>query len=265
MVLAVAAVVAAIWTPGDGAEVQGSGPVVGGDLHAVFTAGERTFMSGHAGAGYSDQPGAWTQIASLDDKDAMGWAQTSDALLVGGHGGLYRSTDDGESFTADVAVPDGTDVHGLGAAGSTVYLSTPDQGLYVSTDGGETFARRGSMPALMGPVLVNPNNPDDAIAADMQTGAVRTIDGGQTWQPLGGPSSAMSVAQDPTDNRELVVIGMDDAAISRDGGRTWEAFDVPEATAAATYTPSGVVVVATLNGDRAHTYRFVRGEWRLES
>lgn len=258
--VAVALVVAVLVNRTNG-EHQGSGPVVGGDLHAVFTVGERTFVSGHSGAGYSDEAGVWVQIPSLDNKDAMGWAQTATELLVGGHGGLYLSTDDGASFNVSTAVPEGTDVHALGASGGTVYLSTPGQGLYVSADGAATFERRGEMPALMGTILVDPNNPDLAVAADMQSGAVQTVDGGRSWASLGGPTGAMSVARDPTDARELVVIGMEEAAISGDGGTTWRVFDVPPATVSATYSPAGILIAGVLRGDHSATYRLVDGKW----
>jgi len=261
LALLVAAAALAVYLNRDDQKSSGTGPEVGADLHAVFTLENRTFVSGHSGAAYSDKPGAWTQIEDLDDKDGMGWARTTNALLVGGHGGLYRSTNGGRSFEPDPGVTEGTDIHGLGAAGQTVYLSTPGQGLYVSTDGGESFTQRGGMPALMGTVLVDPANPDQALAADMQSGAVRTTDGGRTWQPLGGPEGAMSVAQDPTDARVLVVVGMDAAATSRDGGASWAAFDVPAGTTAVTYTPSGILVAAVLNGERAQTYRLLSGTW----
>lgn len=265
VVLAViaAAILAGLWINRGSDSLPAGGAVVGPDLHAVFMVGDRTFASGHEGAGYSDDGGAWVHIESLENKDGMGWALTPESLLVAGHAGLYVSTDNGASFEQAAALPAGTDVHALGAAGETVYLSSPTEGVLVSTDGGQTFTARGSMPAMMGTVLVDPKNPDRAVAPDMQYGAVETMDGGRRWRPLGGPASAMSVAWNPQDREEIVSVGMGTAGMSPDGGRTWKALEVPSGTAALTYTPSGLMVAAVLFGDRAQTYRLLRGQWTL--
>lgn len=258
-----AAILAALWINRGSGGHSARGAVVGPDLHAVFMVGDRTFASGHEGAGYSDDGGAWVQIASLENKDVMGWALTPDTLLVGGHAGLYLSNDNGASFEQAAALPAGTDVHAVGAAAKTVYLSSPTEGLLVSTDSGQTFTRRGSTPAMMGSILVDPENPDRAVAPDMQYGALETMDGGRRWKPLGGPASAISVAWNPHDRDEIVSVGMDTAGMSADGGRTWEALPVPSETAALTYTPSGIMVAAVLFGERAQTYRLLRGHWIL--
>lgn len=45
-----------------------TGPVVGGDLHALGSLDARTFVGGPAGAGSRTDAGGWTQIESLADK-----------------------------------------------------------------------------------------------------------------------------------------------------------------------------------------------------
>jgi photosystem II stability/assembly factor-like uncharacterized protein len=263
--LAVAAIVVPVsaWLgQRDSGGSAANGPTVGGDLHVVAAFDGRLFVSGHNGAGYLDTPGGWTQIASLDDKDGMGWAKTPQALLVGGHAGLYSSTDGGLSFSkagADLPV---TDVHALGSNGDTVYLASPQAGLFVSEDGGKTFAKRNEVGAsFMGTITVDPADPAHAVAPDMQNGAVVTTDGGATWKKLGGPGGTMAVAWNPVDLAQIVVIGMDGAAISTDAGKSWSAFSVPDGTSAAAYDAGGQLYAAVLQGSRAHVFKLSGKTW----
>ncbi len=238
----------------------GTDPVVGSDLHSVAELGDQLFVSGHGGAGYRVRTGGWTQIDTLDDKDIMGWAQSGSALFAGGHAGLYRSVDDGETFTAMSGLPM-SDVHALGASGERVYLGSPEVGIVVSDDGGASFMPVGDAGRdFMGTIWVDPTNPDIAIAPSMQSGAVRTTDGGVTWDPLGSSSGSMAVAVD-SKGQNLVAIDVEGAQVSSDGGKTWSALDVPDATSAATYTSDGELVVAALVGARAAVYKEVSGKW----
>lgn len=239
---------------------SGTGPVVGGDLHAVGELGSRLFVGGHGGAGYHASAGGWRQIDSLDDTDVMGWASTGAKVLAGGHTGLYASTDDGSSFDQVDGLPV-SDVHALGASGDIVYLASPEAGTLVSTDGGTTFEPRSAAGQdLMGTIWVDPTNPDLAIAPSMQEGAVQTTDGGATWTPLGSATGSMAVAVDKTGSR-LLAIGMDGAQLSTDGGASWTALDVPDRTSAASYTATGDLVVAALAGDRAKVYQQDGTKW----
>ena len=91
----------------------------------------------------------------------------------------------------------------------------------MSTDGAKTFTKRGAAGQdFMGSIWIDPANPDVAIAPSMQQGAVKTVDGGRTWSPLGSAMGSMAVAVDPS-GTNLVAIGMDGAQQSSDGGATW--------------------------------------------
>lgn len=252
-------VVGTLATRGSAAE---DGPRVGGDLHAVGEVNDRLFAGGHNGAGYRAINGGWTQVGTLDDKDVMGWAEAGTSLLAGGHGGLYRSLDNGSTFEAVEDLPV-SDVHAVGAAGERVYVGSPELGVAVSDDGGTTFAPVSADGRdFMGTIWVDPTNPDVAIAPSMQSGVVKTTDGGATWTPLGSSSGSMAAAVDAS-GRQVVTIGMDGAESSDDGGATWEPLEVPDGTGAATYTSDGELVVAVLSGERAQFYTSVNGEWDL--
>ena len=262
--LIVAALVIAVGTylnqRADGDPGGGSRPVVGGDLHAVGEAGDRLLVGGHGGAGYRDPAGGWTQIESLDNKDVMGWAESGGTVLAGGHEGLYASTDGGSTFEQAAGLPV-SDVHGLGASGSVVYVASPQAGMLVSTDGGKTFEQRSSQGMdFMGTIWVDPSNPDVAIAPSMQNGAVRTTDGGRSWAAMGSGVGSMSVAVSKG-GQSLFVIGMGDAQVSADGGASWKSAKIPEGTGAAFYTADGKLVVGALDGDRAVVYEQAGSEW----
>lgn len=242
--------------PASKAEISTSGPRVGGDLHALAAIGSRLFVSGHGGAGVSVDGGrSWTQLVSLNDKDAMGWATSGSRTLTGGHEGLYES-DDGSTFTAVSGLPV-SDVHGLGAAGRYVYLASPQGGVFASTDGGRSWQPRGPAgAAIMGSIVVDASKPLHLIAADMSAGVVASDDGGASWRSWGGPMGAMSVDRNPADPRELVAVGMNGAERSNDGGRSWQPMATPEVVSSVAFVPGQprALISASLEGGRAQVY-----------
>lgn len=260
LALAVVVVIVGSITSRRSQDGSGSGPIVGGDLHAVGQLGDRMFVGGHGGAGFRVPAGGWTQIDSLEDKDVMGWASSGATILAGGHTGLYISHDNGSTFAQAPDLPV-SDVHAVGASGERVFIGSPEAGVLVSNDGGKTFARiSGAGQDFMGTIWLDPADPDVAIAPSMQVGAVKTTDGGATWNPLGSSSGSMAVAVDSS-GRRIVAIGMDGAEQSSDGGRSWTQLVVPDGTSAAAYTAQNDLVAAVLTGDQAEVYQFVAGKW----
>lgn len=251
-------IVGTLLTRGDTDETV-AGPVVGDDLHVVANLGDRLFVGGHGGAGSSRlSTGGWTQIDTLDNKDIMSWAQSGSEILAGGHAGLYRSTD-GSTFAVVPGLPT-SDVHALGAADERVYLGSP-AGVLVSDDGGRSFQLASSTGQdLMGTIWVDPADHDVAIAPSMQSGAIKTTNGGSTWAPVGSLPGSSAVAVDSSGER-LVIIGMSGAESSDDGGTTWSKLDVPEGTSAAAYTSGDDLVVAALSGKRAKVFKAADGDW----
>ncbi|MBC9723913.1 VPS10 domain-containing protein [Streptomyces sp. TRM68367] len=248
---------------GDGSGSAAGLPRVGGDLHTVSVVANRLFVGGHEAVAASGNGGrTWQDVPSLRGADAMGWASTSDAVLVGGHPGLYRSTDSGATFTKVTGAGAVGDVHAIGGTGNTVYIGSPESGLLASTDGGKTWktvnAEEGR--SFMGTILVDPKNPQRLIAPDMASGLQTSSDGGKTWKELGGPMGAMAAAWDPKDINRIIAVGMDGAQLSTDGGRTWKQADVPEGASAVGYDATGSTLYAgALDGQNARTYRSTDG------
>lgn len=107
-------------------DTAAAGAYVGGDLHTVTVAAGRLYVGGHDGVAASTDGGkSWAPVTSLRGADAMGWAVTPAGILAGGHPGLFRSTDGGSTFTKAAGLGQVSDVHALGAAGTTAYLASP--------------------------------------------------------------------------------------------------------------------------------------------
>jgi len=215
---------------------------VGGDLHTLTSIGGQLYVTGHEAAGVSGDGGmSWMSIPSLNYADVMGWSKTSDQLLVGGHPGLYRSTDGGVTFTKISFFGDVSDVHSIGATGKIVYLGSPQVGLLASSDDGKTWELRNPSigQGFMGSMLVDPANPKRLIALDMQAGLVTSNDGGLSWKTYGGPAGAMAVAWNPRNVQEISAIGVNGAATTKDGGQTWQQLSLPKGSSALAYSEDG--------------------------
>jgi photosystem II stability/assembly factor-like uncharacterized protein len=230
---AIVAIGATLWMNRSDGPTTGSAPFVGGDFHsfvAVPEASAALYAGGHEAVSASSDDGrTWSDVESLQDADAMGWAFLDDSIWVGGHPGLKVSTDGGQSFQSRNDGLPATDIHALGGTGSLLYAASPAAGFLASTDEGTTWEIRnpGVGQSFMGAILVDPTNPDRVIAPDMSAGAVETTDGGRTWRVLGGVPAAMWVSWDPTDTDRIVVSGTGVAALTDDGGATWTSLEVP--------------------------------------
>jgi photosystem II stability/assembly factor-like uncharacterized protein len=217
---------------GEGADER-SKAFVGGDLHSLIVdpADPRTvYVGGHEAVSVSRDGGrTWERIPTLDDADAMGWAFIDGAVVVGGHPGLSVSEDGGRTFERRNEGLPATDIHSLGGAGETLYAASPAAGVLRSVDAGRTWAGLTSEvgQSFMGPILVDPTDPEHLVASDMSAGVAESRDGGRTWRALGGLQGTMWVSWDPGDPRHLIASGAGGAAESVDGGATWNRLDIP--------------------------------------
>ncbi|MET3172726.1 UNVERIFIED_ORG: photosystem II stability/assembly factor-like uncharacterized protein [Arthrobacter sp. UYCu721] len=223
-----------------------TGPYVGGDLHVLTALRDRIYVGGHGGGAVSrDEGRTWTQLPTLNGADPMGAAAIGDTMLIGGHPGLFRSSD-GTSFAEVSGQGELGDVHALGSAGDIVYAGTTVRGLLASNDGGASWTARNTEPArmFMGVILVDPANTQRLIAPVMSTGLMTSADGGLSWTALGGPGGAMAAAWDPTNTLRLLAVGMAESALSSDGGKIWTPVTLPKGTATATFSADGTTIYA---------------------
>ena len=230
-------------------------PYVGSDIHSLTFTKDGLFVTGHQAGSYSNNQGMkWISVPSFKNADIMGWATTNRGYLVGGHTGLYRSTDGGKTFARFNFYRTISDVHSIGAAGKNAYIASPQIGFLRSTDSGKTWVLVNAQfgQGFMGSMLVDPINPLRVIAPDMNNGLVLTTDGGKTWKPFGGPSGAMSVDWNPRNSQEIVALGVGMGAITKNDGKTWSSFPVPSGSVVIAKSPKGSRIYVALSvGDKA--------------
>lgn len=164
---------------------------------------------------------------------------SSDVIYAGTRReGLFRSTDDGASWSKVIDVPEGytggkptgvrsivfdpgNDVNGKS---STIYVGGPGFGIYYSTNGGESFSQMPGSPDTPARMQVV----DEDLYVTHSTGVALWTDG--SWKDITPPEGAdrnyVALAVDETDNSKLVVAqryGSFYNAIYRssDKGETW--------------------------------------------
>ena len=135
---------------------------MGPDLHTLTVVGEALYLGGHSAVAQSlDSGRTWRRLNSLDNANALGWAVTDNAVLVGGASGHYRSPREAVVFTGISEGVAADKIHALGGTGSTVYLASPSVGLLVSRDAGQTWQTRNSEAGrtFLGMIQVDGSNP----------------------------------------------------------------------------------------------------------
>lgn len=220
---------------------------VGGDLHTLTVAGSQIVVTGHESAAISSDGGShWKALKTLAGADVMGWSVGTNTVFAGGHMGLFRSHGNNDDFARINFYEGLSDVHSVGASGQFVYLASPEIGLLASVDNGKTWTLRNSQTGrgFMGSMLVDSKNPMKILAADMQQGSLLSVDGGESWKSLGGPIGPMAMAWNPSNNSEIVVVGMAGAGLSLDGGNTWSDIAVPSGVAAISFSENGKRIYA---------------------
>lgn len=220
-------------------------PDIGGGLHSLVldpSRPARLYVGGHTGADVSDDGGkTFRSISAFNGVDAMAWAIAPNGRtqLVAGHQGAKISADGGASWQSVNGLP-GNDIHSAGMDPqdpSHLFVGIATVGLASSTNGGRSWQLIASVGAdFMGPILVAPGG-RTLLAPDMQQGIVRSTDGGRTWAAMaGGPMMAMWLAQDPSNQAHVLVVGQQGVSESRDAGATWSPVQSPPNTSAVAMT-----------------------------
>ena len=245
---------------------------VGGDIHTLSANDTELIISGHESAAISHDLGKnWKAIKALDGADIMGWTSSSSKTFAGGHSGLYVSAPSNNQFVRTNFFGTVSDVHAVGAAGDYIYLASPQFGILASQDNGKTWLERNTKigQGFMGSMLVDPANPLRVLAPDMQYGLMDSTDGGKNWRSMGGPSGTMWVAWNPTNNAEIIAIGMAGAGLTKDNGATWTDLAIPKNTAAIAYSADGQTLFAAALDEIPYAHIFTStndgGSWSMSS
>lgn len=184
-------------------------------------------------------------------------------MYAGGHPGLYRSEDGGESWEQDNSGLPGADVHGLGMDPrnpDTLYASIVGVGLYRTTDAGGRWEGVNPEVGVMGPILVDPRNSETLYVAGMEGGFLKSKDGGKGWSELGTipGGMAMWVSQN-LEGSDVFYATNGGVARSTDGGESWRPADegLPEGVSTVAVAPDDpqTVDAGVLDGIEARVYR----------
>jgi len=135
--------------------------------------------------------------------------------------GLYRSTDNGVSFTSVSRDVGGAVMALVVTRLGEIFAGDMQKGLLASRNGGKTW-RRVLEAQLMG-LALNPRDPQRLLAAG--PGVSLSTDGGRTWRKrLDIPEGAGPVAWSPSNPTIAYAVGFDRTFYrSSDSGQTWSA------------------------------------------
>jgi photosystem II stability/assembly factor-like uncharacterized protein len=168
-------------------------------------------------------------------------------MFNGPHGGLFKSTDGGDSWRPLTnGLPQGLsqlDVATAPSARGRLYATVatssnpaaqggaaPSTGVYRSDDGGEHWhiATTDPRPGLrigggdLSILVVDPQNADVVYSASIVT--MKSTDGGSHWVPFkGGPGGDdyQAIWISPDDSRHIALVGDQGSLITVNGGKTW--------------------------------------------
>lgn len=180
--------------------------------------------------------GAWTQLAQFTQHQNFALAATPTTALVAAHldagTSVYRSTDDGATWSPGGGLPAGAELfpQGLAVAGDLALLADYN-GVYRSDDAGATWSA--SSTGLRAATVVDlASGADGALFATTSGSGVvwRTVDQGRTWDalrdglPLDNPILSQNRGLLPVD-ADTVFVGTDRYGVyrSQDGGANWQA------------------------------------------
>jgi len=143
-------------------------------------------------------------------------------------GGVFRSTDEGASFTRLSAVPtdanvDGPSGFGISADGNTLYYPTISGRFFRSTDGGASFSERQATPSQVSQLSIDPTNSAIVYAA-FGPELLKSANGGDSWSVLPRPASnvyATSVLLTPGTPETLWLSTGEEVFSTQNDGQTW--------------------------------------------
>ncbi len=208
----------------------------------------------------------WNQTA-LPNTEAVpiALAYGNNALIVGWqNAGLFRSTDNGLTFSTVAATVGLTDTRSLLANGATMYCGTIN-GIFRSTDSGANWAR---VYTSTGPVIslsVVGTTLYAGVAAPTAGLLYRSTDNGTTWASAVLPQAVTNVVQAGTTLLASVIPNQNTpvgAYRSTDNGTTWQAANVglPTSftfkllqTGTSVYAANGAGVFVTTNAGQSWT------------
>jgi photosystem II stability/assembly factor-like uncharacterized protein len=175
-----------------------------------------------------------TVYAALWETHRPPWSQYPP--IEGPGGGVFKSTDEGLTWTELSGLPKDGGRIGLATVKGVVYAICEGKGLFRSDDGGATWRQTSTDPRLgrgwyFGQVFIDPSNPDVVYAPNVAI--LRSTDGGKTFTAIKGNPGGDDYHYmwiDPTSSKHVAFASDQGVGVSFDYGATWsEWFNQPTA------------------------------------
>lgn len=184
----------------------------------VYGSANRVYVGTRAGAFRSDNGGAaWLPISSLPGTRVHSFAHSDSILIAGSDSTIYRSTDDGMSWSAviDSVLPISLAIDRFGI----IYAGLIQRGVFRSTDSGNNWAQVESTQYSIPRLYVDPDG--NIWRLTTSHGGYQSTDGGATWNyrisvQVGGGSLVIN-----SRGHLYVAGGPFGVRVSFDGGSTW--------------------------------------------
>jgi photosystem II stability/assembly factor-like uncharacterized protein len=205
------------------------------DLVAIDPSRHNVIIAGGIGLQRSTDGGqTFSKVTGThSDHHAVVFARSNnDLCYMACDGGVYRSVDDGASWTLRSSGLIATQVYSIGVSQTDPFLlggATQDQGI-IKTNGPADWTDTGAGNEG-GFFIVDPLNSGNVYVTPSSDNLRRSTDGGTTWQTIltgitqiGTPPHAVTVnhlAICPTDSNLLLCVGGNEVFRSTDQGNSW--------------------------------------------
>jgi photosystem II stability/assembly factor-like uncharacterized protein len=205
------------------------------DLVAIDPSRHNVIIAGGIGLQRSTDGGQTfsTVTGTHSDHHAVVFARSNnDLCYMSCDGGVFRSVDDGASWTLRSTGLVATQLYSIGVSQTDPFLlggATQDQGI-IKTNGPADWTDTGAGNEG-GFFIVDPLNSSNVYVTPWDGNLRRSTDGGSTWQTIltgitqvGSPPHAVTVhhlAICPTDSNLLLCVGGNEVFRSTDQGNTW--------------------------------------------
>ncbi len=144
-------------------------------------------------------------------------------------GGLFRSDDEGDSWTRITAKEMQHTVEALDVFGSTLYASTFGGGVFRSNDKGDSWipVSEGMTDELV--ITLVAVDDETVFAGTMEVGVFRTKDGGNSWMEANTGIMSTSVVDLEVLGDRIYAFALAGSRLlySANGGESWESVEVP--------------------------------------
>ncbi|HWP48645.1 MAG TPA: hypothetical protein VNM22_15930 [Candidatus Limnocylindrales bacterium] len=154
-----------------------------------------------------------------------------DTLLVGAHGGLFKSTDEGKTWEVVPGEATKTDVMGLYVhqrSDQVIYASGHDIGIMKSLDGGQRWISLvKGLPEHpdVHAMTSNPHNPQEVYIWVVGVGLFKSSNGGERWSLISpglAKINVWSLAVHPEKSETLYAGTSAGFLVTRNGGFSWQ-------------------------------------------